>query len=325
MLTTDDAELFTRLQQHIPERVDRTDLAESSLQEAYDAFLAADTFDAWQSWKLEHLGPRPNGTLLPRILTALRMEKTEEELVLLREAIDITVEAHREAMQAIEPGMNEYEAEALIEYVFKRSGAEGPGFPSIVGSGENAVILHYNTNRRPMTAADLVVIDIGAEVRGYTADVTRTLPVNGTFSPEQRAIYELVLEAQEAGIAAAQAGRSFSAPDQAARQVIADGLTKLGLITVDNDLRTFFMHGTSHYLGLWVHDVGDYGTLQPGQVITVEPGIYINPSDTIDPKWWNIGVRIEDDVLITTDGPVNLSADAPRTVEAIEALMQDEL
>ena len=262
-------------------------------------------------------------THLPRTLTQLRMAKTEHELELLRRAIAITTEAHREAMRSIEPGMHEYEAEALIEYVFHRNGAEHPGFPSIVGSGENSVILHYNTNRRRMQAGDLVVIDIGAEVHGYSADVTRTLPVSGTFSAEQRAIYELVLEAQRAGIAAARAGRAFGAPGQAARRVIADGLARLGLIDDDREVSRFFMHGTSHYLGLWVHDVGDYESLQPNQVITVEPGIYIAPAADIDPKWWNIGVRIEDDVLITPADPVNLSADAPRTVEAVEALMRE--
>jgi Xaa-Pro aminopeptidase len=265
-----------------------------------------------------------DASLLRGVLNRLRVEKTPEEMVLLRRAIDITTEAHREVMQQVEPGWAEYQIEALLEYVFKRSGAEAPGFQSIVGSGENSVILHYETNRRTTEPGDMVVIDIGAEYHGYSADVTRTIPVDGVFTPEQRAIYEIVLEAQEAGIAASRAGQMFFAPHQAAAQVLARGLARLGLISSASDqagLRRFFMHGTSHYLGLDVHDVGTNGPLTPGTVITVEPGIYIAAAEDIDPKWWNIGVRIEDDVLITEGDPVVLSTAAPRTVEAIESEM----
>jgi Xaa-Pro aminopeptidase len=186
------------------------------------------------------------------------------------------------------------------------------------------VILHYETNRRTTEPGDVVVIDIGAEYHGYSADITRTIPVDGTFSPEQRAVYEIVLEAQEAGIAAARAGNMFYAPHQAASQVLARGMARLGLIAGPDDqadLRRFFMHGTSHYLGLDVHDVGTNGPLTAGQVITVEPGLYIAAADDIDPKWWNIGVRIEDDVLITDGDPVVLSDRAPRTIEDVEAAM----
>jgi Xaa-Pro aminopeptidase len=170
----------------------------------------------------------------------------------------------------------------------------------------------------------VVVIDIGAEFHGYTADVTRTIPIGGRYSPEQRAIYEIVYAAQEAGIQATQAGSAFYAPHQAAQQVLAEGLARLGLIASPNDqagLRRFFMHGTSHYLGLDVHDVGSGGPMQPGTVITVEPGLYIAAAEDIDPKWWNIGVRIEDDVLVTANGPVLLSGAAPRRIDEIEALM----
>ncbi|MGD2068095.1 MAG: aminopeptidase P N-terminal domain-containing protein [Gemmatimonadota bacterium] len=260
-------------------------------------------------------------------LDRLRMVKTDAELVLLQRAIDITASAHREAMRSIEPGMHEYEVEALVEYVFRREGAEYAGFPSIVGSGENSVILHYETNRRRMDGGDVVVIDIGAEYHGYSADITRTLPVDGDFSTEERAIYELVLRAQRAGIEATRAGASFGAPGQAAAVVLAEGLAGLGLIDSPADwagLRRFFMHGTSHYLGLDVHDVGTGGPLAPGTVITVEPGIYVAPAPDVDPKWWNIGVRIEDDVLVTAEGPVVLSEGTPWTVEEIEALMAEE-
>ncbi len=270
-------------------------------------------------------GADVDSSLLRRTLNRLRMEKTPEEMVLLQRAIDITAEAHREVMSQVEPGWAEYEIEALLEYVFKRSGSEAPGFQSIVGSGENSVILHYETNRRTTRPGDVVVIDIGAEYHGYSADITRTIPVNGTFSPDQRAIYEIVLEAQRAGIEATRVGNMFYAPHQAAAQVLATGLARLGLIRSANDqagLRRFFMHGTSHYLGLDVHDVGTNGQLTPGTVITVEPGIYIAADEDIDPRWWNIGVRIEDDILVTNAGPQVLSARAPRTVAEIEALMR---
>lgn len=266
-----------------------------------------------------------DGTLLRGIMSRLRESKTDEEMVLLQRAIDITAEAHREVLAQVEAGWTEYEVEALIEYTFKRNGAEHPGFQSIVGSGENSVILHYETNRRTTQPGDLVVIDIGAEYHGYSADVTRTIPVDGRFSPEQRAIYEIVLAAQAAGIAQTRAGNMFFAPHQAASQVLARGLTELGLLSSPSDgagLRRFFMHGTSHYLGLDVHDVGSNGPMSPGTVITVEPGIYIAAAEDIDSKWWNIGVRIEDDVLVTEDGPVVLSVGAPSSVEEIEALMQ---
>ncbi|MGI9175594.1 MAG: M24B family metallopeptidase, partial [Rhodothermales bacterium] len=323
MLSTDSPERFAQIQPVLTQRLTPDAFADSTFRDAFTAFTTAASFEDWQSWKAEHLAHYADGMTLSETLGRLRMAKTDEEMALLQRAIDITTAAHREAARSLEPGMHEYEIEALVEYVFKRNGAEYPGFPSIVGSGENATILHYTTSRREMEADDLVVIDIGAEYHGYSADVTRTLPVNGTFSPEQKAIYELVLEAQEAGIEAACADSGFGVPGQAATRIIADGLMELGLIENEADVRRFFMHGTSHYLGLYVHDVGDYGPLVPGTVITVEPGVYIAPSEDVDPKWWNIGVRIEDDILITDGDPVNLSRDAPRTVEAIETLMQE--
>jgi len=258
---------------------------------------------------------------LPKMMGQLRQTKTKEELELLQKAIDITCIAQNELMQQITEEMTEYQTEAIIEFAFKRLGAEYTGFPSIQGSGENSCILHYVSNRRPLINGGLLVSDVGAEYHGYTADVTRTIPPSGTFSKEEKAIYELVLKAQDAGIEAAKVGASFWAPHMVAQQIIASGLMKLGLIKLPNEVRNYFMHGTSHYLGLDVHDAGLYGILEANQVITVEPGIYISEGSDCDPKWWNIGVRIEDDILITEKGPVNLSAKAPRTVEAIEALM----
>lgn len=264
-------------------------------------------------------------TTLRGVLSGLREVKSDEELTLLRRAVDITTSAHVEAIRALQPGWAEYEIQAVIEYTFRRMGSERPGFPSIVGSGENSVLLHYDTNRRVTRAGDLVVMDVGASFRGYTADVTRTVPVSGSFTPEQRAIYDLVLEAQRAGIAAARAGASFGAPGEAAAQVLARGLARLGLLRRADDrlgLQRFFPHGTSHYLGIQVHDVGSYRALKAGVVITVEPGIYIPPAPDVDPRWWNIGVRIEDVVLVTGGDPVVLSRAAPTRPEEIEALMQ---
>jgi Xaa-Pro aminopeptidase len=283
--------------------------------------IAGSRLDRQLEFLRRHLGDDNDGATLRRTLTELRTIKTDEELRLLRRAIGITSDAHREIMATIRPGMFEYEVEALVEFTFRRNGAAYAGFPSIVASGENSIILHYDTNRRRMEDGDVVVIDIGAEYHGYSADITRTLPVNGRFTEEQRLIYELVLEAQNAGIEAAKAGNNFADPGRAALARITEGLRALGIARDDRHVRRLFPHGTSHYLGLMVHDVGTGGPLLPGTVITVEPGIYIAPHDDIDPRWWNIGVRIEDDILITEDGPVVLSDGSPRTVAEIEALM----
>lgn len=252
----------------------------------------------------------------------LREIKTEEELYLMRKAISITCEAQIELIKAVKPNMTEYQAEAIIEYVFKTRGAEYPGFPSILGSGENSCVLHYSTNRKTMTGDHLLVSDVGAEYHGYTADVTRTIPVNGKFSKEQKIIYDIVLKAQLAGIEKCKEGNSFWDPNVAATSVISQELQKLGIIKSPLGVRRYFMHGTSHYLGLDVHDVGTYLPLSPNSVITVEPGIYIPEGSPCDEKWWNIGVRIEDDVLITTGKPEVLSDCIPKTTEAIEALMK---
>ena len=298
--------------------------AQPGTQQVIDAFLAAPGLSEWRAWKETHYDGRYVDTsTLRQLLDRLRSEKTEEELELLRRAIDITTSAHREAFRSAEPGMHEFEIEAVIGYVFRREGATGPAFPSIVGSGENSLVLHYDANRRRMQAGDVVVMDIGAEYGGYAADVTRTIPVSGVFSAEQRAVYEIVLAASEAAIQASRSGESFWTTNQVARAVVADGLVGLGLLADPDQVTRFLPHPVSHYLGLDVHDVGPYGPLQPGNVITVEPGIYIRPADDIDPKWWNIGVRIEDDVLITEGEPVLLSGSAPRTVAAIEKLMRE--
>ncbi len=266
-------------------------------------------------------GPAVNTTLLKDLMQDLRGIKTDVEISLLRKAIDITVEAQIELIKNQKPGMKEYESQAIIEYVFKKNGAKHPGFPSIIGSGENSCILHYNHGRRETGPNDLLVCDVGAEYHGYTADVTRTFPVNGKFSPEQRNIYEIVLRAQEAGITACKPGVSFYEPHRIATEIIAQGLFDLGILKDKDEVRKYFMHGTSHHLGLDVHDLGRKGDLKAGMVITVEPGIYISEGSDCDPKWWNIGVRIEDDILILATGYENLSIRAPRSISVIETMM----
>ncbi len=259
---------------------------------------------------------------LGQIMSGLRETKLPEEMALLKKAIEISAVGQLEVMKAMHPGMSETEVQGVHEYVYKKYGAEYEGYPSIVGGGNNGCILHYIENNKPELGAELVLMDLGAEYHGYTADVTRTIPANGVFSPEQKAIYEIVYNAQEAGIAASVVGAPFSAPGTAASKVVADGLISLGLIKEASEARKYFPHGTSHYLGLDVHDKGTYGPFKANTVITVEPGIYIPEGSDCDPKWWGIAVRIEDDILISDQGPVLLSYMAPRSVEAIEAAMK---
>ena len=256
------------------------------------------------------------------IMDDLREVKHPEEIALLKKAIYISAIGQVEVMKAMHPNMSEREIQGIHEFVFKKYGAEYEGYPSIVGGGHNGCVLHYITNDRPRVDSDLVLMDLGAEYHNYTADVTRTIPADGTFSVEQRAIYDIVYEAQEAGIAAAVVGGTMRSPHRAAVSVIEKRLKELGIVKNASDVRRYFPHGTSHYLGLDVHDAGTYQPFRHNTLITVEPGIYIPENSPCDPKWWGIAVRIEDDILITNDGPVNLSAYAPRTADAIEKMMQ---
>ncbi|TDB67456.1 aminopeptidase P N-terminal domain-containing protein [Arundinibacter roseus] len=278
-----------------------------------------------------------NQKVLPRtfvsMMAQLRQQKLPEEMVLLRRAIDITGQGHREVMKFMDPEITEYQAQAVMEYTFKSYGSEYVGYGSIAGGAENSCILHYITNRRTLVDGDLFLTDCGAEYHGYTADITRTLPVNGKFSPEQKAIYELVLAAQEAGFAACQPNKPYRQVHQAAFKVVQEGLIRLGIATDSLTTRKYFMHGTAHSLGLDVHDAmvrtndknPAMGPLMlPNFVTTVEPGIYIPANSPCDPKWWNIGVRIEDDVLVTETGHEVLSLGSPRTVADIEQLMSEK-
>lgn len=248
------------------------------------------------------------------LVTAMRVIKSPEELAVMQRVIDLTCASLREAMTKAKPGMYEYELEALIEYGFKIRGAEDVSFPSIIGSGPNSTSPHYWENRRRMQDGDVVVMDVGADLHNYAADVTRTIPVNGKFSPAQREIYEIVYRAQEAAMQIVKPGVKFSQVHATAKKVIDDaGYGK------------FFIHATSHGLGIDTHDPGPYDVLQPNMVFTIEPGIYI-PENTpeLDRKYWNVGVRLEDDVLVTVSGYKLMSAGAPRAISEIERLMKSK-
>lgn len=264
----------------------------------------------------------------------LRGIKLEEEMVLLRKAINISAMGQREVMKAMKPGMSEAEIQGLHEYVYKKYQAEYEGYPSIVGAGHNGCVLHYIDNYKPeIQNGELILMDLGAEYHGYTADVTRTIPVNGKFSKEQKLIYDLVYEAQEAAAAICKEGIKFSDLYDATAKVVNEGLVKLGLynstlpedmMNPDTGRNRYYPHGCCHHIGLDVHDKGEYDVLMSNMVITIEPGIYIPEGSPADEKWWNIPVRIEDDYLITKDGCELLSDMAPRKSDEIEALMREQ-
>ncbi|MEI7576097.1 MAG: aminopeptidase P N-terminal domain-containing protein [Armatimonadota bacterium] len=273
------------------------------------------SFEEWQAQHAEEKGLR-------KPLDVMRSIKSPAEVALTYKSMNATCNAHKEALMSCEPGMREWEIASLVEYIFARNGCEAVAYGSIVGSGMNSCILHYPSPRKRIENGDFICMDVGAEYHGYASDVTRSYPANGKFSAEQRAIYEIVLRAQEAGVRAANVGAPFTVADTVARQIVADGLIKLGIIKDAKEVRRYFMHGTSHYVGLDVHDTGDYGPLKANQIITVEPGIYIKEGSACDKKWWNIGVRIEDTVLISDNGPINMSGNQlPRSIPEIEALM----
>ncbi|MFK3650994.1 aminopeptidase P N-terminal domain-containing protein [Lysobacter enzymogenes] len=271
---------------------------------------------------------------LGHLLDELRLFKDRDELRFMQRAADISVLAHEAAMRAARPGAHEYELQAEIECVFRRFDAE-PAYGSIVGAGANACVLHYRANNAQARDGDLVLIDAGAEYRGYAADITRTFPVNGRFTAEQRALHDLVGAAQAAALAQARPGSTYEAGHNAAVETLTEGLLRLGLLKgtlernlADGQYKRFYRHKTGHWLGMDVHDVGEYRIdgesrlLEPGMVFTIEPGLYVSPDDsTVDPKWRGIGIRTEDDVAITRDGHEVLTARLARSADEIEALM----
>jgi Xaa-Pro aminopeptidase len=300
-------------------------------------------------------------TSLDTVLAKQRATKSPAELALLRRAIDISASAHRQAMRAVAPGCGEYEVQALVDGTFRRFGADGPSYGSIVGSGPNSTVLHYMEDSRVMQAGELLVLDAGAAFDHYAADVTRTLPVSGRFTPEQRAVYQIVLDAQNAYVARIRAGSTVKESNEAGEAVVAQGLAKLGLIESPTaayegpqcpkggcpQYRMYLWHGSGgHGIGLNVHDPANYyygeGRFAVGDVFTVEPGIYVNPSildelaDTpanralaaklrpVMAKYRNVGVRIEDDYAITEQGVEHLSAAAPREIAAVERMMAEK-
>lgn len=269
------------------------------------------------------------------LLDEMRLIKGIDELQIMQRAADISTQAHRRAMQAIRPGMREYEIEAELLYTFHRHGARAPAYTSIVAGGANACVLHYVENDDELKSGDLLLIDAGCELDGYASDITRTFPVNGKFTAAQKDVYELVLAAQAAAIAQVKPGSSWNDPHQAALNTLAQGFIDLGLcrgsrdaVLESEDYKRFYMHRTGHWLGMDVHDAGEYKQkgdwrlLQPGMVLTVEPGCYIRPADNVPEHFWNIGVRIEDDVVVTSTGHELLTQAAPKTVGEIEELMQ---
>lgn len=253
-------------------------------------------------------------------IRVMRGVKSPYEQTIMKKVCDLSARAHVEVMKAIRPGMREWEVSALMQYHFAKEGCEYTGYPPICGTGPNSTILHYESNRRQMQSGDMICLDSAGEYHGYSADVTRSYPVNGKFTPEQRAIYQVVYDAQELGISMCRTGNSFQDIGQAISAKLADGLTKLGIISKPTELHQYYMHGFGHGLGLDVHDPAPR-VLAPGVCLTVEPGIYIKEGSPCDKKWWNIGIRIEDDILVTDKDPVNMSAAAPRKLEDIEKLM----
>jgi Xaa-Pro aminopeptidase len=256
------------------------------------------------------------------IFGEMRAVKSPAEIALLQKAADATIAGYIEAIKSCEPGMYEYQLQAVVEYCFTREGAEYTSFPSIIASGPNVQSLHYDTNRRKMQNGDLVVMDIGAEYHGYSADVTRTIPVNGKFNAAQREIYELVLLAQQVAIDTVSPGMMVLEVENKAMKTITEGLIRLGIAKDYDDAKKYCPHRISHFIGLDVHDVTPTGKLVPGMVLTVEPGIYIPEGSDCNKKYWSIGIRIEDDVVVTDEGRSVLSAFAPQSIIDIETLMK---
>jgi Xaa-Pro aminopeptidase len=288
----------------------------------------------------------PNTTIDVRsLIDEMRLFKDTTEIALMQKAASISALGHTRAMRASKPGLFEYELEAELSYEFRRQGSQAPAYGAIVAAGANACVLHYQSNTAQIKEGDLVLIDAGCEFDSYASDITRTFPANGKFSPAQKTLYELVLAAQQAALACAHPGSRYMDGHDAAVRVLTQGMLDIGLLDknkvggvedaiASNAFRQFYMHGTGHWIGLDVHDVGSYRELEKvgetrpyrkleaGMVITIEPGIYVRAAEGVPEQFCDIGIRIEDDILITADGHINLSRDTPKTVAEIESEMK---
>lgn len=336
-LGIDEAFDIALLDDYLPERLNNADSVYLILGESEELDYQVQQAMAYlrSTEKRGNNVPHRIDDLRP-LLDEARQFKSAHELSVMREAANITSGAFKRIMKFVEPGRYEYQLGAELHHEFAMHGALYPAYGMICGGGANACVLHYTDNRDQLHDGELVLVDAGAEYQGYAADITRTFPVNGKFSDEQRTLYELVLKAQQAAFAEIKPGSDLVTATQAAARVINDGLTELEILTGDADdnfdnsrWKNFFIHGLSHWLGLDVHDVGRYKDddnnpvkLQPGMVITVEPGIYISRESGADERWRGIGIRIEDDLVITEDGYENMTESVPKTVEEIEAWMQ---
>nr|WP_315223087.1 aminopeptidase P N-terminal domain-containing protein [uncultured Flavobacterium sp.] len=291
----------------------------------FDLFGLLQTFKAKASINQEDTASL--GTFYD-ITSTLREIKTPEEVDLMRKSVRLSCVAHNEVMKAINTEMSENEADGIHAYIHRKYGAEGEGYPPIVGVGANGCILHYGENNSTKMNNQLLLMDVGSEYHGYSADVTRTIPANGKFTEEQKAIYQLVYDAQEAVFKICKEGTPLIDLNSTAKEFLANGLLKLGIIKNREEVKIYYPHGCSHFLGLDVHDKGNFKStktaLKENMIITVEPGIYIPANSNCDKKWWNIGVRIEDDILIKKDSYENLSAESPRKWEEIEKLASEK-
>lgn len=327
----DQALSVDELSEKLPELVAGCDTIYHDFFDDNDSFIddLLDSLKANPEWHTPQ-----NLSDLRVISDEMRLIKQPQELDVMRQAAKISSAAHTRAMQQCKAGMFEYQLEAEILHHFAMNGARFAAYNTIVGGGENACILHYTENESVLNNNELVLIDAGCELHGYAADITRTFPINGKFNTEQKAIYELVLKAQIEAIKLLVPGNTIKMANDVAIEIMIKGLMELGILNgdvkklIEEDAhRAFYMHGLSHWLGLDVHDVGDYGgkgrtrVLEPGMTLTVEPGLYFTATPEIDAKWHNIGVRIEDDILITKDGNEVLTKDVVKTVDEIEALM----
>ena len=303
----------------------RMDDAAHKNSELLQAFLAKPDSAALATFKAKYSEQFGGISVYDDAINKLRGVKTPEEMDLVRKAVKISSLAHAEVMRAINPKISETEIAGIFLYVHKHYGAEDEGYPPIVGSGPNACILHYEEDNVTQVKNQLVLMDVAAEYHGYSADVTRTVPANGKFTPEQKAIYQIVYDAQEEVFKLCKAGVPYPDLEKKTHEILTAGLVKLGIIKDEKELGKYYPHGVSHYLGLDVHDKGEYNTpLQENMVITVEPGIYIPEGSPCDKKYWNIGVRIEDDVQIGKDHGTLLSIDAPRKWEDVEKTVAEK-